>query len=406
MTPRWLLLAVAAIFLGVGSVNACPFCNATGTTLTGEVAQADFILYGTLSNPQRDPNDPTGLNKGTTDFTIEMVIKPHDMVKGKKTITIPRYLLPSADGKEYKHLIFFNVYNGQMDPYRGEPVPKDSKLPEYLKGAIDVRGKDTTTRLLYFFKYLEDQDIVVSTDAYTEFGYADYKDIATVAPKLPAEMLMRWLKDPNTRGSRLGLYGLLLGHCGKSADAKTIRALLDDKDRSYVSGLDGVVAGYILLDPKEGWNYLVNLIRKKDQEFPVKYAALKTVRYFYEFRSDVIAHEKSLDAIRMLMDDPDIADMPIEDVRKWKLWNLTPVVLGYAQKESHSGTPITMRAILKFAIMASWADPKNTAAAEYVAAAKKKDPKRVQFLEEVLKDEIKPPTPATAGAKPPAKPGG
>ena len=41
---------------------ACPFCSPTGTTLTGEVAQADFILYGTLGNVQLDPNDR---NKGT-----------------------------------------------------------------------------------------------------------------------------------------------------------------------------------------------------------------------------------------------------------------------------------------------------------------------------------------------------
>jgi hypothetical protein len=404
MTLRWLVPAVAALALTAGPVAACPFCTPTGTTLTGEVAQADFILFGTLSNPQRDPNDPTAFNKGSTDLSIEMVIKSHDMVKDKKKITLPRYVPP--DGKDYKYLIFFNVVGGQLDPYRGESVPTDSKLPEYLRGAIDVRTKSTVERLEYFFKYLEDQDIVVSTDAYSEFGYADYKEVREVAPRLPAETLLKWLKDPNTRGSRLGLYGLLLGHSGKAEDAKAIRALLDDKERSYVSGLDGVVAGYIMLDPKAGWEYLLGIIKDQEKDFPVKYAALKTVRYFWEYRPDVIPQKQSLDAMKILMDDPDIADMPIEDVRKWKLWDLTPLVLGYAKKESHNTTPITMRAILKFAIMASWVDPKNTAAAEYVAAARKKDPKRVQFLEEVLKDELKVPTPMTAGATPPSKPGG
>jgi hypothetical protein len=96
------------------------------------------------------------------------------------------------------------------------------------------------------------------------------------------------------------------------------------------------------------------------------------------------------------MDDPDIADMPLEDIRKWKLWDLTPTVLGYATKDSHSGTPIIMRSVLKFAIVAAWADPKNTAAVEFVKAARAKDPKRVQFLEEVLKDEMKAPTPTPA----------
>ena len=135
------------------------------------------------------------------------------MVKGKKAITIPRYVPP--DRKNVKYLIFFNVVNGQLDPYRGEEVPADSNLPEYLKGAIDVRQKDVVTRLRYFFDYLEDKDTVISSDAYNEFAVADYKEVRELAEKLPAETLLKWIKDPNTRGSRFGLYGLLIGHCGK-----------------------------------------------------------------------------------------------------------------------------------------------------------------------------------------------
>ena len=46
MTLRWLVPAVAALALTADRAAACPFCTPTGTTLTGEVAQADFILYG------------------------------------------------------------------------------------------------------------------------------------------------------------------------------------------------------------------------------------------------------------------------------------------------------------------------------------------------------------------------
>jgi len=194
MTLRRLVPALAGLLLLGAPASACPFCTPTGTTLTGEVAQADFILFGTLANAQRDPNDPTAFNKGTTELAIELVIKDHEMVKGKKSITLPRYVPP--DGKDYKYLIFFNVFNGQLDPYRGESVPKDSKLPEYLKGAIEVRGKDTSTRLKYFFDYLEDQDIVVSTDAYSEFGYADYKDVREVAGKLPRDLALEVDQGP------------------------------------------------------------------------------------------------------------------------------------------------------------------------------------------------------------------
>ena len=135
MTLRRLVATAIAVLLpAAASASACPLCNPTGTTFANEVAQADFILYGTLSNARPDPKEPEAFNKGTTDLAIDVVIKSHDMVKGKKSITIPRYVLPT--GKNTKYLIFFNITNGQLDPYRGEEVPADSNLPKYLQGAI------------------------------------------------------------------------------------------------------------------------------------------------------------------------------------------------------------------------------------------------------------------------------
>jgi hypothetical protein len=90
------------------------------------------------------------------------------------------------------------------------------------------------------------------------------------------------------------------------------------------------------------------------------------------------------------MEQADLADLPIEDLRKWKVWDVSLLVLGYAEKESHNQYPIVNRAILKYAIAAAAADPKNTAAAEFVNKARQKDAKKVEFLEELIKDEQKP----------------
>lgn len=382
-------LVAGVVFATPQPAGACPFCVPAGQTLTAEVQQADFILYGTLTNAT--PDATGGFGKGTTDLTIEMVIKAHDTVAGKKTLSIPRFIPP--DGKNMKYLIFFNVFNGQIDPYRGEAVPADSKLPEYLKGALAVRQKDVVTRLKYFFDYLEDPDLVISTDAYSEFGVSEYKEVRPVAEKLPTDTLLKWLKDPNTRPTRYGLYGLLLGHCGKPEHAKAIRALLDDPNHSFTSGLDGVLAGYILLDPKAGWDYAMALVADQSKEFQVRYAALKTVRFFWEYRPDVIPNKQVLEAMTKLMAHSDLADLPIEDLRKWQCWELTPAVLAYADKESHN-IPIVKRSILKFAVSAAAHKP---AAAEFVKAAREKDPKKVQLVEDLLKDEQKPATPATGG---------
>jgi hypothetical protein len=367
---------------------ACPACGPpSGQTLTSEVAQADFILYGTLGNQKLDPKDPNS-TKGTTDITIEAVVKSHALVKDKKVFTIPRYVPP--DPKPYKYMVFFNVVNGDIDPYRGVAVATDSKLPEYVKGALEVRQKDIVTRLKYFFDYLESNEIEISADAYNEFAVAEYKEVAEVAPKLPADTVLKWLKDPNTRASRYGLYGLLVGHSGKAENAKALRTLLDDPERKFSSGLDGMLMGYTLLDKKAGYEYTMKLLSDSNSEFLVKHAALKTLRFFWEYRPDVLTKKEILDGMAVLMGHPDIADMPVDDLRKWHAWEMTPTVLHLATIESHNSLPINRRAILKFAIAASWADPKNAAAVEFVEKARKADPDRVKLIEDLLKDEMKP----------------
>lgn len=401
MTFRCLLLSLSLLWFAPPA-SACPFCPTAGQTLSGEVASADFILYGVLKNATRDASDPNSLNKGTTDMEVELVIKSHDMIKGKKVVTLPRFVPP--DGKDQKYLIFFNVFNGQIDPYRGEPVSADSKLPDYLKGAIEVKAKDAQTRMRYFFDYLESPDLVISTDAFSEFGNADYKDVRPLAEKLDPALVMKWLKDPNTRASRFGLYGLLVGHCGKPSDAKAIRELLNDTTRAYSSGLDGVMAGYIMLDQKAGWEYLMGLVKDAKQEFPVRYAALKTVRFFWEYRPDVIPNKQVLEAMHALMDQPDLADLPMEDLRKWKCWDQTEKVLAYTEKQSHNEIPIVARAMLKYALNAEKENPKNEKAAAYVKAQREKNPKKVEFLEDLLKDEIKPTPPPPAKAESPPRP--
>jgi len=393
MTFRTLLvtaLAAVALLDFTPPAVACPGCGPpSGQTLTSEVAQADFILFGTFANAKADPKDP-GSSKGTTDLNIEAVVKSHALVKDKKVFTIPRYVPP--DPKPYKYMVFFNVVNGDVDPYRGVAVSTDSKLPDYVKGALDVRQKDTITRLRYFFDHLESNDIEISADAYNEFAYAEYKEVIELAPKLPAETLVKWLKDPNTRASRFGLYGLLLGHAtaNQAEYAKTMRAMLDDPKQKFSSGLDGMLMGYTLLDKKAGFEYILKLIAEPESEFLVKHAGLKALRFFWEYRPDVLTKKQVLEGMSVLMGSPDIADMPIDDLRKWQAWEMTPTVLNLAGMESHNSLPINRRAILKFALAASWADAKNTAAADYVAKVRKDDPDRVKLIEELLKDEMKP----------------
>ena len=391
--------------LAAGELRACPFCATQGQTLSSEVNQADFIVLGNLKNAKRDPEDFT---KGSTDLEIVTVVKPHDYLKGKKAILLPRYVpldLKAGDA-DSKFLVFCSLYSPTgdvgissvasvavmanadraiLDPYRGEQIKGKSDLPEYLKGAIVAREKDAQSRLGFFFKYLDHGELVINTDALMEFGNAEYKDVRKVAESLPADKLLKWLKDKNTPPSRYGLYGLMYGHCGKAEGATALKELIDDPENHFSSGLDGLLAGYILLKPAEGWAHLNTIVADSKKDFTTRYAALKVLRFFWEYRPDVLKKDDLLSAVKTLVGQGEIADLPIDDLRKWGAWEQTAFILDEAAKPSHN-KQIVKRAVLRFALTAA-TDGKNAAAAAYVAKARTEDAERVKFVEEMLADE-------------------
>jgi hypothetical protein len=246
---------------------------------------------------------------------------------------------------------------------------------------MKVQNAPLAKRLRFFFDYLDDPDIEVSNDAYKEFGNVGYRDYSGMARDLPADRVVGWLKDKDTPNFRIGLYASMLGHCGKEEHARFLRKLLDNSDRRLSSGIDGVLAGYTMLKPREGWEYIRGILTDPSKEFLSRYAALRTVRFLWEYRPDLVTRTKLVDAIVLLLEQGDIADLAIEDLRKWKQWDRTEQVLALVGKKEFE-VPVVSRAILRFALSSP-----EKAAKEYVARKRKEDPRAVADAEELLKLE-------------------
>jgi len=356
----------------------CPFCTTQGTTLTGEVSQASMVLYGKMENATLKGAE---FGDGTTDLVIEKVIKSHDELKGRKVITLNRYVPTDKDTK-VRYLVFCDVYKGKIDPYRGLQVKTDSDIARYLEGAVKVKDEKPAVRLRFFFDYLANADAEVSNDALKEFGNADYKDARDLYPRLPANTIAGWLKDENTPAFRYGLYASMLGHCGKPEHADLLRSMLDDPIKRSASGVDGLLAGYVLLKPKEGWAYLTGLLHDGSKDFTTRYAALRAARFFWDSRQDVIAKQDVVAAVSLLLDQGDIADLAIEDLRKWGRWEAAGKVLSLRGLASHD-IPIVRRAILRYCLSC----PDNADATAFVQEMRKKDARLVEQAEELLKLE-------------------
>jgi hypothetical protein len=403
MATRFLAAVLAALTAPAGLL-ACPFCSQQGQTFAGELASADMIVVATVVKAERDEKDFT---KSRTELRVDKTIKVHPAFEKHATLVVPRFI-PLEKAKEPPQLLLFcyvntdssdpavaavtstwgifpKYRNATIDAYRGDEIKANSKLPDYLEQARKLQTADPKKRLAFYFQHLEDNDLFISSDAYMEFGNADYKDVREVAKSLPPDTLVKWLKDPNTAPSRFGLYGMLLGHCGKEGHAATLRKLIADPDNAFSLGLDGMLAGHVLLDPKGGWELLTGIAGDRKKEFTTRYAALRTVRFLHDHSPDAVPAEQLVTAMKTLSEQDDIADIAIEDLRKWNQWEQAEFVLGLAGRESHSD-PLVKRAILRYALHASKLG--NKAAGEYVEGVRKAKPQLVKDAEELLENEL------------------
>jgi hypothetical protein len=379
-TARRLTLAVLAVFGLLSPLAACPFCTQElGRTMIDDYGKASMVIAGTFSNPRLG----AGFEEGQTDFTIDNVLKSHDILvdKGgfKKTVAIPKYVNQPGT----KFVLFCDVYKGRIDAYRAVPVESGSELVQYVTGAVKKKETSLTDRLQYCFPYLNSKEFEVSLDAYREFANADYKDYRDMASKLDPKVLVGWLGDPKTPAYRFGLYASLLGHCGKAdlGHGAFLRKLILDSDRHKGSGLDGMLVGYVMIEPKEGWAFVQDLISTPDRDFNTRYACLRAVRFLWSQRPDLVTKADRVKAVVAATRTPDLADFAIDDLRKWRCWEATKDVMGLVGQKSHD-VGVIQRAILRFALQSPEAE-----AAAYVRQQRKRDPEQVRDTEEILKLE-------------------
>jgi hypothetical protein len=185
----------------------------------------------------------------------------------------------------------------------------------------------------------------------------------------------------------------MLGHCGKKEHAKILADLLDDKEKRLSSSIDGVLASLVMLDKETGWNRINSILKNPKEEFMLRFAALKAARFFHDYRPDLISQNMVIEAYKPLLDQGDIADLAIEDLRKWKAWSAAETVLAIRSKEAGK-VAIVRRAILRYALRCP-----GDAAKSFVESARAEDKRAVEDAEELLKLEETPPSPAPADKK-------
>jgi hypothetical protein len=377
------LLGVCLVIAIPAQAMACPCCEGPPGPIR-EHAGRDLIVYGQLVNSILPGSNKDDVIEQTSLF-VSRVIKGRHLLKGEKVIILDEHVSFENPKHPPKAIIFFDVSNGRCYPRRGIVV-RSEKAIDYVRGIRALDPKDNIKAVRYFFRYLDNADPEVAADALREFTTAEYKDIRKVAPKIPANKIAQWLKNPKSPMRRRELSALLLGHCGREKHARLLRRILDNpkcRRVRYDYNFHEFLVGYTLLKPREGWRYVRAIIGNHKEEWIVRYGALRSIRFLWDNRADVVTKKELLKGMCLLLDRTDVADFAIEDLRARKCWDVADKVLALAKKESHN-LPVIRRALLRYALSCP---PKQAKAVAFVKAERKKDKGYVADVEEALKLE-------------------
>lgn len=352
---RWIQLSFALLITiltnTASATSVCPFCDAPTLVLAEQVQMCDHLLLGRLTGG----TPSTDITAGSSVFEIiDVGFSRQDKFQKGQTIEIPIYVA----GKQSA----LYTLMGPEERLEDWHAPKEinevgwkyvSEMP------LPVTDSDKQIeRLEYFLPWFEHADTMISADAFAEFAAAPYSVIKPLREKLPREKILKWLQDPNVAVTRTGFYGLMAGICGEPEDAELLEKKILILDADFRLGIEGVMAGYLLLRGEAGLEVLEDAKMRartaknaegEDVQLPFSetYAVMQALRFMWTYEPDRISKERLKSSMEILLDRQELADLVITDLARWKHWSVQDRLMKLYWDDDFA-IPAIRRAIVRF----------------------------------------------------------
>lgn len=374
MSRRLSLVVLALLTWSATRASAWPDFSGPQWTLRQHAAESNFVVLATVAKRASDSAGP--------ELRIEMVVKPGAGLKDEKVITL-RDRLAVPDGLPTPYLAFVKVSMGELVPVVAGALESDAAA-KYLRDALKLDPKKPGDAAAFFYRYLESPARGVREDVYFELAFMKYADLREGAARLSPDAIAASLGKPDRLSIFRELDALLLGHCGKERHAEMLKKQIDLVSKSGGSELHALLSGYALLSPKEGLTVMRDLIKQEIASFPVRHGVLRALRFFATDRPDVFPRGEIVQALGLLLDHADIADLGIEELRRLGEDSVMDRVLALPGRKGFDradNLPRLRRAVLRYMLRF----PKNTKARAYVEQRRATDPEAVESAQELLK---------------------
>lgn len=218
--------------------------------------------------------------------------------------------------------------------------------------------KEGGDRRKIFVPYIGHGESVIAEDVLVELFINGYEGIPSFKSELSRKVLLAAFGNPQTSKQCVGYYGLLLGVCGNAADAVLLERFVMELDGGYRQGLEGVIAGYLMIKGEEGLKViedskmLATTARTTDgKEVPLifseTYAAMQALKFLWSHEPERIPAKRLRESMRLLLDRPEMADLVITDLARWKDWDSQDRIIAMFDDQKFK-IPATKRAIVRF----------------------------------------------------------
>lgn len=251
---------------------------------------------------------------GEVKMKIETVLKGDEYVKAGDEVTAV-YFGDVAKGRR------FLLSGADPNDMQWSCLPVTGRAEQYLVRIPDVAKKEADERLRFYLPYLQDDDSMLSRDAYDEFAVTPYTDLQKIKPQMDHDQLVEWIGDEAMSPDRKRLYLTMLGVCGGADDLPMLEGMLKSTQKTSRTGLDALIACYLTLAGEPGLDIInQEFLLNKQASYADTYAAIMAIR-FHGTEGGVIPRSALVESLHFILDRNDLADLVIPDLARWEDWS-------------------------------------------------------------------------------------
>ncbi|MBI3411525.1 MAG: hypothetical protein HY040_24620 [Planctomycetes bacterium] len=326
------------------------------------------------------------LSKSSVDFSVIEILKGDKKLLGDKPIrcSFPLFSLYCGinEDKDARYVIFDREWRGAGGGLDFYGALEGKSTPSFVKDALKLLSGDRHTLLEFCGKHLSSEDKAIAREIDLEFKASTSKDIAAASRKLNLGELRNVVKNEKLPLSNQDLACMLLAYHGNAGDVDLVTAAAKRLAKEKLG--EKALIGAVLLSPKkDGWQLLCDMLHDRERDFSNRYNAILAIRYLFPEPPEGLTKKDIAIAMDKGLEQADIADFLVEDLRRWRVWDHTDHILALAKKKSHEH-PVIRRATVRYAL-----DCPQKAAHAYIAEFRRRNPSFVADVEENLENARK-----------------